>query len=644
MEQGIISQILAMLVAAIIFIALFRRVGLPVVLAYLMTGIIAGPNGINWFSNDDIHLMGELGIALLMFSLGLEFSIPRLWAMRKMVFGLGFGQMLLTSIVIAAVLLNFGFEGLPALMIGLILALSSTAIVLKLFNELGSINQPHGERGVSVLLFQDVAVVPLLILLPLVGGQGPSLSLTEIALQVFSGVFAIVLLVTVGRWLLPKFFDEVARAKTNELFVLATLAVALITGAITHSIGLSMALGAFVAGLLLGESQYKSQLEADIRPFRDLLMGVFFISIGMLLNFEVVIAHYGVILSLLLVFTLVKAIVLSGLVYSYDKELGVAVTTGVSLAQIGEFSFVLLALAADVNLLSGQWSNILVMVGVLSMAMTPWMVKAAPKLGQKFSSRKIKQQQYQPNEDIKNHVVLCGFGRVGQSIGRFLHAEGIEFVAIDSDPVRAKEALMAGEPVLFGDPTNRALLRMAGIKRANMLVVCFKDKKGALALVQMVKAQNPDLKVLVRTTDDQQLKQIQQAGVDLVVPEYLEGSLMMVSQVLHQLGVPIGKILKRLEQERRDHYQNLHNFYSGDKSDITKDFLHGVHVLADSYLVGRPINQLDFNQFNIQLDSIKRDGHSLPLDASFELQEHDIVLLAGKARHIERAEAYIHNG
>ncbi|BDM65303.1 potassium transporter [Shewanella sp. NFH-SH190041] len=648
MEHGFLIQMLMMLVIAIAAIALFRRLGLPAILAYLVTGVVSGPSGFSWFSQAQMHSVAELGVVLLMFSLGLEFSLPRLWAMRRTVFGLGAAQVALTALVSALAAWYFQQDVTAAIVIGAAIALSSTAIVLKLLNEQNWLRRRHGELSVSVLLFQDLAVVPLLILLPLLASDGEALAYQDIALGLFKGIVVFVILMAAGKWALPRIFDEVARARSNELFVLSTLVVALVTGAFTQWMGMSMALGAFMAGMLLGESQYKRQLEADIKPFRDLLMGLFFISIGMLLDFQMVWDNWWQILLLLVAIVMGKGAVVYLLLRLGGEPIRIAATSAMTLAQVGEFSFVILALAVNYQLLDMSISTQLVMVAVLSMAIAPWLVRHSAELGGRLQSRLDNSPWQEPDiPEIKQKetVIILGYGRVGQTIARFLKVEAVPFVVLDLDPTRVAEAKNAGEPVYYGDAGKRSLLKQLGIRNSQTLVVTFCDSRSRENVVHLCRELAPELTILVRTRDDQSLQQLEQAGASQVIPESLEGSLMLVSQVLFQCGIPLNRILKRLESERRNHYPYLHGFFSGTESDFTLEQLHAVSLPDGAAAVGQQLCEIPWDKLKVDLKAIRRNGEEMAQWAGhWQLCSGDILLLQGKPRRVERAEQYLLQG
>lgn len=648
MEHNALIQILLMLLVAIVAIAVLRRVGLPAILAYLFTGVLSGPSVFHWFTAAQMHSVAELGVVLLMFSLGLEFSLPRLWAMRRTVFGIGFAQVLVTTVISGAVVLMLQMTLTEALVLGSAIALSSTAIVLKLLNELDWLKQRHGELSVSVLLFQDIAVVPLLIVLPLLADNHVSVELNNILFDTFKGILAFVALMAFGKWALPRIFDEVARARSSELFVLSTLAVALITGALTQWLGLSMALGAFMAGMLLGESQYKRQLEADIRPFRDLLMGLFFISIGMMLDFQLVLAYWWQIIAILVVVLLGKSLTIYFILRLFKEPKVVAIATALSLAQVGEFSFVVLSLAVSYQLLDTQISTMFVMVAVLSMALAPWLVRHSVNLAKLLSSSDLTVTNEMSSAMLTpqaGHVLILGYGRVGQTISRFLKAEAIPFVALDLDPTRVTEARTAGEPVYFGDACKRAILKQAGIKHASMIVMTIDEPRFLDNALAICRELAPATKILVRTHDDVNMAALEQAGASQVIPERLEGSLMMVSQVLYKSGVPLSRILKRLELERRNHYQFLHGFFSGTETEMSPELLHAVLLPKGANAVDKQVADIPWQAMRVDLRAVRRAGEEVESpDASWQFNEGDILLLQGRPRRIEKAESLLLQG
>ncbi|WP_051202132.1 monovalent cation:proton antiporter family protein [Ferrimonas senticii] len=631
---------------AIVALLLCRRLALPSILGWLVIGVAAGPQWLAWLNNDQIHLVAETGIVFLMFSLGLEFSLPRLWAMRSRVFGLGSLQVLVTGGLAAAVAFLLGIDLRAAIVVGAAIALSSTAIVLKQLDELGWLNRRHGELSVSILLFQDLAVIPLLIVIPMLGSdtQGAAL-LWELTLAVLKGGAVFALLLWAGGYLLPRLFDQVATSRSEELFLLTTLVVALATGYLTLAVGLSMALGAFLAGMLLGESQYRQQLEADIRPFRDLLMGVFFVSVGMRLDFATVAEFGGLLLLLLPALLLFKAAVIAALAKATGEKSKDAIATGLCLAQIGEFSFILIGMALQWQVIDSDIGNVLVVSGVISMCLTPALVNNSIVLAKRLlggGARGTNVDQLAPPLPLQDHVLLLGYGRVGQTIARFLRNDGTAFVALDLDPVRVREAQAGGEPIHFGDARRSDILRHAGIGDAKMVVITFDNRRTVFNLLDCIKQENPTVPIIVRTRDDTTLEALESAGADQVIPESLEGSLMMVSQVLYRLGVPLPNILKRLERVRRRHYRTLHGFYAGEQGN--RENLHWVKLPAKAWAVGKSLKQVSLDHWQVSIEGAKRGDRRISATPELCLKPGDMLLLQGASSKLERAERRLLDG
>ncbi|NMH59696.1 monovalent cation:proton antiporter family protein [Alteromonas ponticola] len=653
---GIFMQIVILMILAVLSVAFFRRIHLPPILAYLFAGLIAGPELISLFPHpEDMHLLAEIGIVFLLFSLGLEFSLPKLLAMRNLVFGVGLVQMLMTMLVFSLVLLFFDFSIPIALIIGGMFALSSTAIVIKQVTELGILNNRRTQLAISILLFQDLAVVPFLIAIPIMASS-EHVSFVSVLLQaLLKGVFVVALLLSIGKWVLPWIFREVARSRTDELFVLTTILIALLAAGLTYAFGLSMALGAFLAGMMLGESQYKYQLEADIRPFRDILMGLFFVTVGMQLDLSALATHGVWIIPGVLALMLVKVLLVRLATRLFHCNPIDSWAAGFKLCQIGEFSFVIASLAATQGVISSQLASILISMGVVSMAITPWLISHSKSLAERLVGIPeyidSNDQEKFSSEGLANHVVIAGFGRVGQSVARLLKMEAIPFVAVDIDPVRVHESLNAGEPIMFGDACQKDILTGAGLAQAKLMLITFDFPDKAVLLIDAAKKINPEIEVMVRIKRDYQLDSLYQAGASHVVPEMQEGSLMLISQVLHYAGVPMSRILKRVRAERKGRYDHLHGFYPGETTEIsygTEDkleFIHAIVLNKHASCLGKSIEELNLSRLRINVRGLRRAGkEATNPDKSEILQQGDVLIIAGKPRRVERAERFLLEG
>lgn len=649
-------EILTILSSAVFIVWLFRRLKLPAILAYLVAGMLVGEHGLNIAQEQvDYDHFAELGIVFLLFTLGLEFSLPRLMAMRHLVLAVGSLQVGISLVIFLISGMFFGLSFESAFVVGSILALSSTAIVIRQLSETGAMKRKSGQLSVAILLFQDVAVVPLLIVIPMLATDGESSMLLALMLAMLKGVVVVTLLLFIGKWLLPKVFNIIAQVRTDELFVLTTLLVTLLASALTQWFGLSMALGAFLAGMMLGESEYKHQLEADIRPYRDILLGLFFITVGMKLDIAVLLSSPFSLLAIMLSFMFVKLMVIKVLAVRAGESSKDAWASGLMLAQMGEFGFVLIALADKVKLLPSDVSSMLLGVGVVSMAITPYMIDHARSWSVFLSQEKFPQshdlEQLPENENLENHVIICGFGRIGQTVSRFLKQESIDFVAIDIDPLRTRTAREAGENVLFGSSRQTELLSAAHLSQAKLVVIAFGEDKQSLEVVQKVRSISPNVPILVRTRNDDHLEMLYGAGANEVVPESLEGSLMLVSQVLSLTGVPFSRIMRRVQKERKNHYNHLHGFFQGEHTDMSPaaidriEFAHAILINEYSFGCGKTITSLNLQGRRVHIIALKRGDLEIESpDEETILQAQDTLIVRGKPRRVERAERFVQEG
>ncbi|WP_346204906.1 cation:proton antiporter domain-containing protein [Aeromonas salmonicida] len=647
------ADVLILLFAAVLLVAIFRRLGQPVILAYLVAGVLLGPHGAAVLSEQaNMQTIAELGIVFLMFSLGLEFSLPRLIAMRMLVVGVGGLQVLFTSLLFFWLGWWWGLSLPQALVVSGTLALSSTAVVIKQLGEQKQLHTRRAQLGVSVLLFQDLAVVPLLVMIPILARpeiQGSAL-LAEIAWATLKGLFALFSLLAVGKWLLPLLFHEVARARSDELFVLSALLVALLAAFMTHSLGLSMALGAFLAGMMLGESHYRHQLEMDIRPFRDVLMGLFFITIGMTMDWQLVALAWWQVIFCVFGLILIKSLLVllaGGLMGERKRD---AMAAGIMLSQVGEFGFVLLALANHHALLEHQLVSLLIGIGVISIAMTPWLVQKAHGLARSLTDSALltRSEVAQSGLSKHQHVIIAGFGRAGQTCARFLKLEDIPFLALDLDPERVGEAKTAGEQVAFGDASRRDILLAAGLLRARLVIITFDDRKRVEAMLALIKELAGQVRVLVRTRDDSFLEAFKQAGAHEVIPESQEGALMLVSHLLLNCDIPIGRVIRRMELERSSQYRFLHGFYWGDQSasnletDQLLERLHLVLLHDQAWAVGQTVQALALD--TVRIKEVQRGEQSLEPRPELRLAAGDRLVLFGNAVAMEQAEQKLLEG
>ncbi|OYQ23530.1 sodium:proton antiporter [Pseudomonas mandelii] len=562
------ANLLIILASSLVVIALFQRLRLPPVLGYLCVGLMIGPTAFNWVNeSEELPDLAELGVVFLLFSLGLEFSLSKMIALRRVVFGLGSLQVLVSGILMGALLMLFGMPATPALLLGAGLSLSSTAIVSKELSSLGEIFSSHGQNAIAVLLFQDVVAVLLLTLVPVFAGNSDQAWYWALPLTLGKTLVLFGGLLLASRWLLPRLFHEVAAARSPELFVLLALVIVLLTAWLTHLLGLSPALGAFLAGMLLGESHYRHQIEADIRPFRDILLGLFFVSIGMLIDLQLFASHGLLVLGLTLGLLLIKGTVVALLVKWRGSDGETAWRSGLALAQGGEFCFALMAQMQQNKLMPADFGGLLLAATFCSMLVTPLLLRAAPHIATRLHRKPNEEAKLAEisalNADLHNHVVICGYGRVGQSIGRALRNALQPYLALDTDPIRVQEAAAGETCVHYGDSRRGELLLAVGLVRARLLVIAVDQTDIALLILREARRLNSTIPILVRTRDDSQLTELKAAGASEVVPELLESSLMLASHALILLGFPAHQVQERADQIRHDRYRLLHGFYPG---------------------------------------------------------------------------------
>ncbi|WP_085710737.1 MULTISPECIES: monovalent cation:proton antiporter-2 (CPA2) family protein [unclassified Pseudomonas] len=568
------ANLLIILASSLVMIALFRRLRLPPVLGYLCVGLMVGPKAFDWI-NESEHLpdLAELGVVFLLFSLGLEFSLSKMIALRQVVFRLGSQQVLVSTALLGSVLMLLGMPLTPALLLGAGLSLSSTAIVTKELGSLGEIFSSHGQNAVGVLLFQDVVAVLLLTLVPVFAGSSDQAWYWALPLTLLKTVVLFIGLLLASRWLLPRLFQEVAASRSAELFVLLALVIVLLTAWLTHLLGLSPALGAFLAGMLLGESHYRHQIEADIRPFRDILLGLFFVSIGMLIDLQLFASHSLLIIAMTLGLLLIKGSVVALLVKWRGSDNETAWRSGLALAQGGEFCFALMAQMQQNRLMPADLGALLLAATFCSMLLTPLMLRAAPRIAAALHRKPNQEAQIEEisalNAGLDQHVVICGYGRVGQSIGRFMRNAGQPYIALDNDPVRIQEAATVERDVHYGDSARGDLLTAVGLLRARLLVIAVDKSDVALRVLKEARRLNPKVPILVRTRDDSQWAELKAAGASEVVPELLESSLMLASHALILLGLPAHQVQEKVDRVRIDRYRLLHGFYPGAEDEET---------------------------------------------------------------------------
>ena len=646
---------LILLAASVLVVAAVRLFHQPPVLGYLIVGTAIGPHALALVPDaPGTRQLAELGIVFLMFSIGLEFSLPRLNSMRSIVLGLGVTQVVLTLLgtlaagALAGGALGIGLGG--SFTLGAALAMSSTAILMKLMAERMELESEHGRRIVGVLLLQDLAVVPLLVIVPALSAPAADLGWV-LLLAGAKAALLLLLLLAGGRTVLRAWLDLVARRRSQELFMLNLLLITLGLAWLAGRVGLSPALGAFVAGMLLSETEYRHHVEEDVKPFRDVLLGLFFVTLGMALDLRVVVAQLPWVAAALVVPTAAKFLLVLALARLFGAAPGTAIRTALPLAAAGEFGFVLIQLAAEQQLLPARLEQIVLAAMLLSMLATPFLLAHGARLALRFGGsewmlRAVELHRIAARSFATDrHVVIGGYGRSGQHLAAMLEQEGIGYVALDLDPDRIREAAAAGHAVVYGDAARRETLVAAGITRAAALVVSFSDVQAALRIIALAHELKPAIPVIVRTQDDTDLDRLLAAGATEVVPEVFEGSLMLGSHALVLLGVPLGRVIRRVREARDSRYRLLRGYFHGadDGAGVVDEplqiRLHSVALDRDAGAIGRTLGELDLGATGVEVTAVRRRG-ILGDDPSAELclQAGDVVVLRGTVATIESAE------
>lgn len=654
---------LLLLTAAVLGVVAFRMLHLPPMLGYLVAGTAIGPYALGWAQdNAATHTLAEFGVVFLMFSIGLEFSLPKLLAMRRIVFGLGLAQVLLTVVVtmlfgwFCSHLLPsfFNISWQAAFALGGALAMSSTAIVSKMLTERLELESEHGRRIMSVLLFQDLALVPILIVVPALTKPSGDL-LATLAWAGAKAVLVLVLLLYIGQKLLQPWFRIVVQRRSQELFMLNLLLITLGAAWLTERAGLSLALGAFVAGMLISETAYRHQVEEDIKPFRDVLLGLFFITIGMLLNVPLILQHWWLVLLLLVGPVSLKLGLITALAKIFGAPTGVALRTGLGLAQAGEFGFVLLNQAGALQLLDPLLMQLILASMVLSMLAAPFLITQADAIVMKFSANEWMVQSLNLTRiatrtmTVQKHVIIAGFGRSGQNLAHMLEQETIAYHALDLEPDRVSEAQASGANVSYGDAARRESLIAAGIHRAAALVVTYTDTASSLKVLHLIHELAPSLPVIVRSHDDSDLERLRAAGATEVVPDLMEGSLMLASHAMVLLGVPLRRVVHRVQAARDERYESLRGYFHGagdaaDDADHLQVRLHSVTLSADAYVAGKTIDALKLAHLECEITMLRRAKERLDITPATQLKAGDTVVLRGVAAAVAQGEIYLLRG
>jgi CPA2 family monovalent cation:H+ antiporter-2 len=650
-------QILILLTASVCVVAGVRKLKLPAILGYLAVGMLLGPHAFALAAdNETTRLLADFGVVFLVFTLGLEFSLPRLVAMRWEVLGVGGTQVFFTTgIVAAGAIMAFDVVPAVAVVIGGAIAMSSTAIIISQLTEQSENNRTHGRLAVAICLFQDLSFPLFLALVSSLRGGGQSAGAVNIVSAIGIAVLALLLVLAAGRWLLRPLFLVIASVRSAELFSLAVLLAVLASAWATHAVGLSLALGAFLAGMMLAETEFRHQIEATIRSYREVLLGLFFITVGMLLDVGLLLRHFPLVAAILAGMLLLKAAVVTFAAKPATKSWFKAVRAGVVVSQGGEFGFALLTLLLRRELLDPAVVQPLLAAIVLSMVLSPILIRHNRRITRALlgesgppHSEAMRETQATLAVAERDHVVICGFGRVGQNIARVLEQTGFEYIALDLDAYRIRAGRQAGDPVIYGDAGQPKVLENVGVAHASCVVITFANPEVALRILRAVRELRGDVPILVRTQDDTKLEQLQSAGATEVVPETFEASLMLLSHLLLLLKLPVPRVIRTVNDIRSHRYGMLRQYFRAadaehlDDNHAFREELHSVILPPHAWAVGRSIADLTARGSRAAVSAVRRDGivgRDPGEDTMFK--EGDVVVVCGTPEAVEHAETLL---
>lgn len=644
-------QTLLLLGSAVTVVLAFRRLRLPSSLGYLLIGVVFGPHTIGPVVDAlPLQALAEFGIVFLLFMIGLNFSLPEIHAQRHLVLGLGTAQVALTT---AAVMLIGWAAGLPlaaAFVVGAVFAQSSTTIIARQLAEQGEEHGRHARLGVAMSVFQDVTAVPFVIVIPVLAAASAASLGTALAWALAKALLAMLIVVVAGRWLLHALFQRVAQHRSAELFTLTVLFVSLAAGALTQGLGLSMAFGAFLAGMVLGETEFRHQVEATIRPFRDVLLGLFFVGIGMLVAPAALAEVWVWALAGAALLMGVKASLVAGIVRWAGVDPLTAWRTGLLLAVGGEFGFALLALGLQGGVVGEQLAQAVLGAVLVSMIAGPLLIRFNHALALRLAPRAAKGTDLDPltalqaPAPLSGHVMLAGFGRVGQSLGHFLEAEAFPWLALDLDASRVREARLAGQRVHYGDTTQIELLEALGLATARLVIITHGDTAAALKTLGQIRSRHPALPVMVRARDPQAAAALRAAGATEVFPETLEAGLTIAAQALLLLEVPPARVAERVHAQRASHYRQLRELFTGDAANLPPDVgadadrLHAVRLPAGSPHHGQALAALALQ--GVVVTALVRGGQRrLQPGPESVIEAGDTLVLFGPPAALSQAEA-----
>jgi len=647
-EQTLV-QLLLLLGVTLFIVLLFQRLRIPSSLGYLAAGVLLGPGTAGpVIAEGSLSGIAEFGIVFLLFSIGLSFPPAQIRALRSKVLGLGLAQVGLTTIVVALVGYALGLSAPAAFIVGAVFAQSSTTIISRQLMDQGEYQSRHGRLGTAMSVFQDITAVPFVVIIPVLGAASTAMIAGALGIAMAKAVLAMALVIFAGRYLLRPLLHVIAQRRSAELFTLAVLFVSLVAAGVTDALGLSKAFGAFLVGMVIAETEFRHLVESTIRPFRDVLLGVFFVSIGMLINPLALPGIWPEVVGGALLLLVVKALLVTAIVRTSGVDLGTALRTALLLAVGGEFGFALLAIGLEAGAIDGTLGQSVLMAVLLSMVLGALLIRFNFALAERLTPRHALQTAHRHDADSDpapvapegGHVILCGYGRTGQVVGKFLQLEQQRYVALDIDPVIARESRLAGQPVYLADAAEAEILTAIGIETASLLVICHSDRAAALRTLGAARLLRPNLPIIARTRDERDIDELRRAGATEVIPETQEAGLIMVSHSLLSLSIPAERISRYIREQRAQHYPLLQEIFVGSVDALLTDAdtdierLHAFRLGAGSSGAGRALAEAVPDAADLLITAIVRKGQTLrypPGDTVLEAGDV-VVALGGRNR------------
>jgi monovalent cation:H+ antiporter-2, CPA2 family len=649
LQFSIIKDVVIILLVSLPIIFLFKRFNIPSILGFLAGGMIIGPYGFKLISDvQNIEVMAEIGVILLLFTIGIEVSFSKLIKMRRTLFYAGGLQVILTIGLTTGILYLFKIPLNKAVFYGMLVSLSSTAIVLKLLQDKNELETPFGRISLVVLIIQDVAVVPMLILLPILGGTG-DITITKIILQLLYASGAVVVIIIMAKYLMPKILFQLARLRIREAFTVGTILLLLGTAYLTNAIGLSFAIGAFIAGLILSESDFSHQITAEILPLKDVFNSIFFVSIGLLLNINFVYNHALILAGLTIGIIVLKTLVIVILVKALKYPLRIAVIAGLGLSQIGEFSFVLSQSGLSLNLMSKDFYNAFLASSIFTMLLTPLLIKLAPALGYGISRIDSVGKEDGGSKKMEDHVIIVGFGLNGRNLARVLKDTGIKYLVVEMNPEVIKEEKLKGENIIYGDITRVEILEIAGVEKASIIVFAISDRIASRIGLDQAKKLNPKIYAVVRTRYSNEIDDLITLGADEVIPEEFETSLQIFSKVLEKYHIPLNVIMKQVSLLRGESYSMMRKGEEGLSSLVNLNELLAAG-LTETYYVddnnihnGKTMKELNLRAVTgVTIIAIVRGEKTITNPASEErILSRDTLVITGTHKTVVNAISYL---